>query len=112
MSAVAGKNKEDGPKVKRTNSNSILSKPVKHSGELPEKKAGGRKSKLAPIVEDLKKDPGSWYKIASGLKGTVSQTRVRMLAIAESDKINLEVETRATDDKHADCYARYVPATK
>lgn len=112
MSVVAGKKSEDGPKVKRTNTNSILSTPVKHTGELPEKKSGGRKSRLTPIVVQLKADPGMWYKIASGLKGTVSQTRVRMLDLAKRTGDNIEVETRATDEKNADCYARFIAPTK
>lgn len=88
---------------KRTNGNAILAEPVKHAGDLPVKKSGGRKSKLAPIVEKLKNDPDQWYRVANGLKGTVSQTRVRMMKL----DANLEVETRAIDDKHADCFARY-----
>lgn len=106
MTTVEKKPSKTGPK--RTNGNAILAKPIKHTGDLPIKKSGGRKSKLAPIVADLKADPGCWYRIASGLKGTVSQTRVRLMKL----DANLEVETRAVDEKHADCFARYNPPVK
>lgn len=97
------------PKTKsaRTNQRAILSAPVKHEGELPPKKSGGRKSLLAPIVEILQADPGSWYVIARGKKGTVSQTRSRFAKLCPE----AEVDTRAVDAEISECYARF-PAPK
>lgn len=97
------------PKTKsaRTNQRAILNMPVKHEGELPPKKSGGRKSLLAPIVEILRADPGSWYVIARGKKGTVSQTRFRFAKLCAE----VEVDTRPVDADTSECYARF-PAPK
>lgn len=100
------------PKKKsaRTNQRAIFTKAEKHTGELPIKKSGGRKSLLAPLVDQLRKDPDAWYRVAHGLKGTVGQTRTRLLNLGKQEKITLEVETRTDPDNKdmATCYARYI----
>lgn len=104
MTAVKNKPKVKAP---RTNQRAILKTPEKHVGDLPEKKNGGRKSTLAPIVDILRGDQGSWYRIATGKKGTISQTRVRFAKLCPE----AEVETRAIDADNSDCFAR-IPAPK
>lgn len=103
---------QDAPKKKRatTNQRAIFVKAEKHTGDLPVKKSGGRKSLIAPLVDDLKKAPGVWHKVAYGLKGTVGQTRTRMIEYGKAEKIALEVETRTdeSDKTKASCFARYI----
>lgn len=89
-------------KTGRTNQRAILATPEKFTGELPEKKKGGRKSKLTPIIEALKESPGVWHIVAKGKRATVYQTRVRLAALSPE----LEVETRSENADDATCYAR------
>lgn len=104
------------PKTKRAGANqrAILITAEKISGDLPVKKSGGRKSLLEPLVEQLIKDPGTWYRMAHGLKGTVGQTRTRLIELGEKKGIILEVETRTdeADKTMADCFARYLAPVK
>lgn len=96
------------PKKKsgKTNQRAIFVKAEKFEGELPVKKSGGRKSLLAPLVEQIKAEPDTWFRIAHGLTGTVGQTRTRLAKLDSA----LEVETRRDpdDEKKSFCYARFV----
>lgn len=111
MSSTTSKAKTEGAKKKtaRENTRAIFDAPVKFDGELPVKKRGGRKSNLAPMIEVLRADPGQWYKIASGKKGTVSQTRSRLMKL----DAELRVETHAIEgnDDEADCFAMFPAPT-
>lgn len=97
----------DKPKIKapRTNQRAIFDIPEKFEGELPQKKSGGRKSLLAPLVEQLKADPGQVYKIAHGLTGTVSQTRTRFLKL--DTELSAETHADPDDSTKSFCYAWY-----
>lgn len=106
---------EGTPKVKaaRTNQRAILATPLK-SEAPPERKKGGRKSKLVPIIEELQKAPDEWHIVAKGKAGTIYQTANRLRAKAKELNIKLEVQP-AQDEKNPDisnCYAKFIPASK
>lgn len=98
---------KDAPKKKnaRTNTRAILDTP-EQSDAPPVRKNVGRKSQLLPIVDHLKENPDTWHIIAKGKKGTVSQTRSRLVALCS--EVEAETHTDEDDADMAKCYARYV----